>query len=282
MEQRPWSKTQLRKLGVSIRDGSPLPQNVPGFDEVIVWYNDLASHVQKRVAELDWTPLLEDRAPEITSRAKTIDTLTDKLRRQPNIGLGAIQDIAGVRFEAEMTLREQDSVADAIAQMFGHDPISPCLKDIRATPHSGYRAVHLWLNLEAPVEVQIRTHLQGEWANMYEAAGDLFGREIRYNDSPEDIETRTLVEGLQALSTEEIRYLEQDGQLIQDLKMEILEWTELPRFSFSLKTRRIRKAREAQRVQLAEMQDNYSLRETGIREGLDGLRLSLIDAYKGE
>ena len=102
MDQRPWSNTQLKRLGKAIRSGEPLPPNIPPFDEVIVWYNELASGVQKKIEEIDWSPLLGTRTPEVTSRAKTLDTLREKLLRHPRMSLGTIQDLAGVRFEAEM------------------------------------------------------------------------------------------------------------------------------------------------------------------------------------
>lgn len=49
--------------------------------------------------------------------------------------------------------------------------------------HQGYRAVHVLIRLlngGAPAEIQVRTALQGAWANLYERLGDHFGRDIRY------------------------------------------------------------------------------------------------------
>ncbi|SJN40735.1 GTP pyrophosphokinase [Microbacterium esteraromaticum] len=103
-----------------------------------------------------------------------------------------------MRFEGEMSLDEQDAVAHAIAGMYGQDPSS--VKDMRAQPHSGYRAVHVWLRLPARVEVQVRTHMQGAWANVYEAAADVFGRDIRYRVRPDDPVQRNIVDSLQSLS----------------------------------------------------------------------------------
>lgn len=199
MDSCPWSNSQLERLGDHIRDRSEPDPALPSYSEVMLWYNDLATHVQKRIERIDWSPLLGVRVPEITSRPKTIDTLRQKLVRQDKTPLARIGDIAGVRFEAEMTLSEQDAVAVAIAGEFTSDA-SVAIKDLRMDPHSGYRAVHRRLKLERLVEVQIRTHLQGEWANMYEAAGDLLGRDIRYDGLPSDAVAARLVGALRDYS----------------------------------------------------------------------------------
>lgn len=207
MSELPWGTNKLKKLGACIRDETPIPPSLPSYDEVMVFYNDLAAGTQAKIAGLDWGPLLGDRIPEVTSRPKTIDTLRQKLQREKTTQLPSVQDIAGVRFEAEMTLDEQDAVANAIAGLFDHD-LATCRRDMRDDPHSGYRAVHLWLRLPARVEVQIRTHLQGQWANTYEAVADVLGRGIRYNEMPEDEEAKQLVENLQSLSKNAISLLE--------------------------------------------------------------------------
>jgi ppGpp synthetase/RelA/SpoT-type nucleotidyltranferase len=216
MTELPWGTNKLKKLGACIRDGTPAPPTLPSYDEVMLFYNDLAAEAQAKIDGLDWGPLLGERVPEVTSRPKTIDTLRQKLQREPTTQLPSIQDIAGVRFEAEMTLDEQDAVANAIAGLFDHD-LAACTRDLRDSPHSGYRAVHLWLRLPARLEVQIRTHLQGQWANTYEAVADVFGREIRYDEMPVGAQERKVVEALQMLSLEGIKPLEKERAAIQRL-----------------------------------------------------------------
>lgn len=218
----PWTTNELKRLGRHIRDETPPADNHPTYAEVMVWYNDVAADVQKRITSLNWPPLLLDRPWEVTSRAKTIDTLRDKLRRDRSTPLPSVQDFAGVRFEAEMSLDEQDAVVTAICGMFDHDEDS-CVKDLRADPHSGYRAVHIWLRLPVRVEVQVRTHLQGEWANTYEYAADLMGREIRYNYLPDDPVERNVVKGLHDLSTQRIARIEEDRNEIASLELDIEE-----------------------------------------------------------
>lgn len=217
MFECPWPLNRLKRLSRHIRDGSDPPPDLPTYRDVMIWYNRVATDVQRDIDGLDWRPLLGDRAWEVTSRAKTIDTLRDKLRRQPGTPLPSVQDVAGVRFEAEMSLDEQDAVARAIAGLYGHEESS--IKDLRAEPHSGYRAVHVWLKLPVRVEVQVRTHLQGTWANAYEAAADIFGREIRYGVIPEAGTPREIVVGLQAVSLQAIAEHEEQRNRLTNGRM---------------------------------------------------------------
>jgi ppGpp synthetase/RelA/SpoT-type nucleotidyltranferase len=218
----PWGSRQLRRLGVAIRDEQPA-EDAPSYSDVMLWYDDLGAAVQSVLRGLDWGSLVDGRpAPEISSRAKTIDTLRDKLRRDPKTPLSSVQDVAGVRFEAEMTLEEQDIVARAIAQAFGQD--ETCIHDLREHPRYGYRAVHVWLRLRGGrVEVQVRTHIQGAWANAYEALADVAGREIRYGQKPTISvpELEQLVRRLQELSIREAAALEAARQQAATLKVEL-------------------------------------------------------------
>jgi ppGpp synthetase/RelA/SpoT-type nucleotidyltranferase len=49
----------------------------------------------------------------------------------------------------------------------------------------GYSAVHVIASPEgAPIEIQVRTALQHEWAELFEKLADLVGRGIRYGEPP--------------------------------------------------------------------------------------------------
>ncbi|WP_228516568.1 nucleotidyltransferase family protein [Curtobacterium flaccumfaciens] len=202
-DERPWGTKSLRRVGEHIRTGASLSHNDPSYDQVMLWYNDLATWVQSEIEAMDWGPLLPGTRPSLVSRPKTIDTLRQKLDRQPTLDMGSVQDIAGVRFEAEMTLDQQDAIASAIAAHFDHDPDDGgCVRDLRTSSHSGYRAVHVWLRFEkrGRVEVQVRTHMQGAWANLFERAADVLGRNIRYGELPAEDPERLFVRNMISLS----------------------------------------------------------------------------------
>lgn len=182
MIKHEWGTNQLRRLGESIRDEAEPKSDTPDYVDVMSYFNDYADEIRQKIQVLDWSTLLSDREYEVSSRPKTIDTLRQKLQRDRRTPLQSVQDIAGIRFEAEMTLLEQDAVVTAIAGMLNENDVQ--IRDLRSEPHSGYRAVHLWLRDPARAEIQVRTQLQGKWANMYEAAADVLGREIRYGVMP--------------------------------------------------------------------------------------------------
>lgn len=208
MNELPWSNGQLRKLGKCILSGEAPSGSVPDYGEVMMHFNDVAAWTQEQIRSLEGESLLGRRSFEVASRPKTIDTLRQKLQRDTTKPLQIIQDIAGVRFEAEMTLDEQDEVVNAMVGLFGHDPVE-CVKDLRVGEHSGYRAVHIWLRLPTRVEVQVRTHLQSAWANMYESLADVLGRDIRYGELPTHSGPREAVLALQDLSKNTITSVEE-------------------------------------------------------------------------
>ncbi|OFT84229.1 hypothetical protein HMPREF3101_04630 [Corynebacterium sp. HMSC29G08] len=94
--------------------------------------------------------------------------------------LSNIQDIAGFRFDCSLTLTEQTKVAEAFKNAFlleGAKRVD--VRDLREDSHSGYRAVHLHIRSElGRAEMQIRSALQSKWANLYEEAADIYGRDI--------------------------------------------------------------------------------------------------------
>ena len=246
----PWSSNQLRRLTKHVREDAPLRPGDPTYAEVMLWYNDIALEVSSRIENLDWRPLLGDTLPKPVTRVKTRDTLRDKLNRFPGLQLKSIQDIAGVRLEADMSLASQDAVAQAICDMF--EQPRDAIKDLRTNPHSGYRGVHVWLRLPANVEVQVRTSLQGAWANMYESAADVFGREIRYEVLPEDPDALKVVKDLQTTSLRDIAILE---ELRTDLERMELEPESLPALA-AQKARSIEQRRSFYEVQQATLHEH--------------------------
>lgn len=212
MKTPAWTNNDLKRLGVFLRDGVK-KGNFPSYDKVRLHYGLLAADVQERIKAQEWKHLLGRQRLEVTSRAKTLDTLRDKLRRDRSTPLSNVQDIAGVRFEAEMSLGEQRAVAETIARMFGHDPHA-AVHDLLTEPHSGYRALHVWLRLPERVEVQVRTQLQGAWANLYEEAGDFFGRGIRYGEVLAKPEDQATVDQLKNFSLIEIAAMERDHDVL--------------------------------------------------------------------
>jgi ppGpp synthetase/RelA/SpoT-type nucleotidyltranferase len=184
----PWSSGAARRLGDALRDGAEPLADGPSYDDLVLWHGELAAEVNERIEGATWSiqpHLLATKAVRMGTdlrvgwRPKTQDTLVQKLQRLPSLKLDRVQDLAGVRVDADLYLDEQTQLAREIAAYFGAD--EPAIVDRRDGSRAGYRGVHVCLRFPAGrVEVQVRTLLQSIWANVYEKLADDVGRGIRY------------------------------------------------------------------------------------------------------
>jgi ppGpp synthetase/RelA/SpoT-type nucleotidyltranferase len=120
----------------------------------------------------------------VSSRIKNTGTITEKLRRSDRASLDTIQDLAGIRIVMDGSdRRAQDSLVARLSDLFEEATRPVRQVDRRADPRSGYRAVHLIVHVDdVPVEIQVRTELQHEWAEFFEKLADRLGRGIRYGE----------------------------------------------------------------------------------------------------
>jgi ppGpp synthetase/RelA/SpoT-type nucleotidyltranferase len=94
-----------------------------------------------------------------------------------------MQDIAGCRLIVP-TLHEQDELVRQLLDLFPGAPID----DRRETPSFGYRAVHVLPRIDGhSVEIQVRTRIEDQWAELSEKLADLFGIEVKYGGGPAEI-----------------------------------------------------------------------------------------------
>jgi hypothetical protein len=173
---------QIDRLGERLRS-SPVvePADLELLQELRRDYDDAMREAQSRIVEA---------LPEIgtpTARLKTVQTLIGKLRREPNMNLSQMQDIAGLRLVRDLSLRGQTALATSVAELFDN----PRTVDRRAKPTFGYRAVHVVVRVSGRlVEVQLRTVLQDQWAQIVERMADHWGRQIRYGLEPDSPQVR--------------------------------------------------------------------------------------------
>lgn len=212
-----WSRRTLRRLGEALVAGDPVPSECPQYDDVMLWHGDLAAEVARIVSTTPWSALNGGTLPA-TGRAKTRDTLVQKLAREQHLSLDQLQDLAGVRVDGDFTLNVQLALANEVAAHFGDRSV---VKDIRSNPHSGYRAVHVWVRCPAGrVEIQFRTVEQSLWANTFERVADRIGRNIRYGELPNEPGAHRLVEHLHKVS-DEIATFENSRQTIANYRQAI-------------------------------------------------------------
>jgi hypothetical protein len=119
-------------------------------------------------------------------RPKTTGTIIDKLRRHgDSMPLHSMQDLAGFRVVGVFSFAKQDDLAAEICRRFPADPREPRIRDRRAEPSYGYRAVHVIVSLDdITIEIQVRTLGQHLWADLMERIADRLGRGIRYGEPP--------------------------------------------------------------------------------------------------
>ena len=182
---------EINRLGDRLRTaGSLEAADLERLQVLRLQYEGALHQAQERIG----SSLPNIGAP--TSRLKTVQTLVGKLRREPTMNLTQVQDIAGIRVVRPMGLTEQTEAASHIASLFEHSKVV----DRRERPSFGYRALHIVVRVEGlPVEVQVRTAMQDQWAQILERMADHWGRQIRYGEpanqpgAPAGTSTRSFV-----------------------------------------------------------------------------------------
>lgn len=112
---------------------------------------------------------------QISQRLKRLNTIVEKLTREPTLQLGNMQDIGGVRVVLP-SINDVYALADWLLK---HHPDAQ-VSDYIATPRkSGYRAIHViagWAtDPRKPVEIQLRSTAMHSWADMVEETSALLG-----------------------------------------------------------------------------------------------------------
>ncbi|MCU1588797.1 MAG: RelA/SpoT domain protein [Frankiales bacterium] len=172
------SRTQLDKLGERLAAADvPADDDLDLLLDVLSAYQAALVEVQARLSRIGY---------HATTRTKTTGVLVDKLRRERS-SLKSVQDIAGARIVSDCDRDEQDDIVSELVAQFHDEKRPPKIKDRRAEPSSGYRAVHVIVHVQdLPVEIQVRTQRQDTWAQIAERLGDRWGRGIRYGQDPPD------------------------------------------------------------------------------------------------
>jgi ppGpp synthetase/RelA/SpoT-type nucleotidyltranferase len=172
------SRSQIERLGSRlVGKTEPAEEDLELLRQLLLARSDTLDRAEARVRrELDIKP---------TSRVKNTETIREKLRRSGGSGLKSMQDLAGMRIVGDFGRMGQDQQVEQLVALFAECERFPKTVDRRAEPMHGYRAVHVIVFPDdVPVEIQVRTELQHEWAEFFEKLADLMGRGIRYGDAP--------------------------------------------------------------------------------------------------
>jgi GTP pyrophosphokinase len=167
------TKTQVDRLGDRLRKGEVNDADIQSLDAYRRTFADAHDAVIRVIRE-------QVKLQPTSRLAKTTTSIIEKLRREPHIRLTQIQDIAGCRVVVP-DLRTQDAVATHLTTLFsGADVV-----DRRQRPSHGYRAMHIVAVLSGKlVEIQVRTELQHQWAELSEKQADLIDPALKYGGGP--------------------------------------------------------------------------------------------------
>ena len=179
--ESPWtSRSKVERLGRQLlSEFPPSSERVDELHQLLGAYDDALTTAVQRIESV--------LGVATTSRLKNTGTILEKLRRHGGSFLSKIQDLAGVRIVEDIGIADQNVLMNRVVELFKDGSKLPKVIDRRVDPRQGYRAVHIVIRVDnLPVEVQIRTKLQHDWANMFEKLADIIGREIRYGGKPAD------------------------------------------------------------------------------------------------
>lgn len=193
-----YSRSKIIKAGKIIRkDKSTLQQISDATDVIDNWR---AAHTYPlHVIYMHLRRMSKDRKDIIVAeRLKRLDSIINKLRRQPTMSLWTMQDLGGCRFIVP-TVAEVYSYAEQYKNsQIRHKLVDTY--DYIATPKiSGYRSLHLVFQFQSDteskqsynqnmlIEIQFRTHLQHVWATAVETMGLFTKQALKAGQGDEDI-----------------------------------------------------------------------------------------------
>lgn len=132
----------------------------------------------------------------VAERLKRLDSILNKLKREPNMSLWTMQDLGGCRFIVP-TIEEVYKYADQYENSRKRHILKREYNYIQNPKSSGYRCLHRvyeyrsdtkdTYNRNMLIEIQFRTHLQHIWATAVETMGLFTKESIKAGQGSEDV-----------------------------------------------------------------------------------------------
>jgi putative GTP pyrophosphokinase len=202
-----FSKTQIRKLGDRIRSeistgvDHVAPSDIDMLEEYRVSYKEYISSIFNKLYK-ESKGIRHDSI--ITYRLKRIESIVRKLYRYPKMELDRMSDVAGCRCILDNEERVY-KLRDLIFEKFHVCKENDYYK--KPVP-SGYKSIHLYIteseNDKWPVEIQLRTKNDHNWATLVEIIDQLYGKSLKEGENdPQFDRFFLLMSILKTLSIEE-------------------------------------------------------------------------------
>jgi putative GTP pyrophosphokinase len=163
---------------------------------------------------------------EVSQRLKRLNTILDKLVREPTMGLSTMQDIGGCR----AVLASIDEVRRVEHRLKKNRPPLGYYDYIAHPRRSGYRGVHVIVCYpdrngdDREIEVQLRTRTMHEWAIAVERLSGRLKEDLKSSQGPAEV-----LELLNAVS--EAMAMEERGETVPEAllaRMRQLRLTAVP------------------------------------------------------
>jgi hypothetical protein len=173
------SKGTVDNMGNVLRDE---PQNEEALEVLDAWRTRHAEPLQKAVSAI--ATYCKEPMVGLSIRLKRSVSIIEKLKRQPEMKLSRMQDIAGVRLVNPTCKLHKEllSTFNVIREYdYNNKPKA-----------SGYSAHHIVLNLKEngyedyQIELQFRTYWQHLWAMAVETVGMFYGEALKASQGSED------------------------------------------------------------------------------------------------
>lgn len=174
-----YSRNQLNRAGKTVVANEDVLSTAEALTLIDEWramhqpiLDELAENVAKELSK-NGIPVAFS-----SKRLKRMTSIIEKLKHNPDMGLGGIQDIGGTRFafsDIPTLLQAYNSIETAT---FEHFTLKTTYDYISKPKESGYRSIHFVYKYHSEkedldgmlIELQIRTRLQHDWATAVETA----------------------------------------------------------------------------------------------------------------
>ena len=202
------SKKDVDRLGDKIRSSI---KNID--DDTIITLQEYRKGFQAPLATV--FPLLCKIAKKIhyssiaTYRLKRFESIINKLERYPKMRFNRMWDIGGCR----IILNSEKAIYETVEEI-DKNPEFEILKktDYIITPQEdGYKSVHLYIkhkSSDLPIEIQIRTDKQHNWATLVEITDLVYGTRLKeIGNNAKLKEFHRLLSDVESLTTREKHYV---------------------------------------------------------------------------
>lgn len=193
---RKYSNTSINNAGIHLKNETQFSTITDAEDLLTYWrfihlpvLNTFQSTLRKKLVQK------YKKQGFIAQRLKRSTSIISKLRREPNMKLSTMNDIAGIRAVMN-NLKDVFSLSSELKKSRAKHKKLNEYDYIRNPKKSGYRSIHLifqYHNSKIPesdglkVEVQIRTKLQHIWATTVETLGTFMGTSLKSSEGSDKI-----------------------------------------------------------------------------------------------